>query len=379
MRPPRRVSAPVDFFSFWNRGERAGAVWALVVVLGLCVGVSEAQAQRASGGSAPKQRAAPDDARAAGAGLATLLDSVRVDVGMLIQSDLDYSEDPQATAFQIRAARLRMKAESRGMQAFIQTEFKDAPAIFDARLRIPLHERVEVTAGLYKSPFSASFLTSRIVIPLVERARAVNRIAPNRQIGASLGVDVVPERLQVEAGAYNGTGTSPGNDNRLFLYVARADLRVPIGGVLVRAGANGAASVDDGAEVRATGRPFRGRRMAGGIDASVSRGDWLLSAELLGVRLDPADGTGEVSAWGGYVTAGAPLTDRVQVVARYDAYQPAQPGARAPDLLSAGANVTSAPFVRIQLTGGLPIGSATPAAPAPRGAYATLRLQFAVR
>lgn len=384
----RRACASASPFHSRYGGRRAGAVFVLLLVLEFGIGVglggTEAQAQQLQNQTMPAERvtsvgSAGGSAESAARSAAALADSMRVNVGLLVQADYAYSEDLEASAFEVRAARLRAKAVSHGIKVFIQTELTRSPAIFDARFRVPLHERVQLTAGLYKAPFSASFLRSRIVLPLDERPRVVNRIAPNRQIGASLGVDVVPDRLHVEAGAYNGTGSNAGNDNRLFLYVARADAHVPLGDFTLQAGINGAASIDDGARVRVVDGPYRGRRMAGGVDASISGGGWLLSGEALALRLDPTGGAATQSAWGTSLTAGAPLTDDVQLVARYDTYQPAPSGARAPDLISAGANVDPTPHVRIQVTGGVPIGTATAAAPSPRGTYATVRLQFALR
>ena len=323
------------------------------------------------------------------------VDGADIRFGALAQMDLHVRGNEEPSGFDIRAARLRTSIRSHGFDAFLQTEFVRSPAVFDLRLRYRPHPQVRLTAGLFKSPFSRSHLTSRPVLPLAERPIPVDAIAPRRQIGAAVRMQDASGTVGLETGIFNGNGREiQPNDNEHFLYVTRlAGTRNTSVGT-VEVGINGAYSIDD--EVRLqdlSDTPFTGERAVAGADVEVRNRLWFVSGEALAVRLS-RDGTGgdipgdvrggaKQTGAGGYVAGGVPLPwfgdgQTVQAVARYEQFDPNLDVEDGWDLsrLSAGLNVRPTETLLLQWTGVLPLRERPGDLDGP---YMTLRLQLALR
>lgn len=319
------------------------------------------------------------------------LDGAEIQLGAIAQVDLNARADEQPSGFDVRAARLRTRIQSHGLEAFLQTEFARSPAVFDLRLRYRPHPQVRLTAGLFKSPFSRSHLDSRTRIPFAERPVAVDAIAPRRQIGAAIRLQNTSGTVSVETGIFNGNGREiQPNDNEHFLYVARLTgaQETPAGTVTV--GVNSAYSIDDGVRLRDLSEaPFSGKRAVFGADAEIRDDLWLLSVEALVAHLRPdataADPSRDAAhtGVGGYVTGGVPLpwvgdNQTLQAVARYEQFNPNQDEEDGRDLarISAGLNFRPAETIRIQWTGVVPLRERPGDLDGP---FMTLRLELALQ
>ncbi len=319
------------------------------------------------------------------------VDGTDIRFGALAQMDLHVRGNEEPSGFDIRAARLRTSIRSHGFDAFLQTEFVRSPAVFDLRLRYRPHPQVRLTAGLFKSPFSRSHLTSRPILPLAERPIPVDAIAPRRQIGAAVRMQDASGTVGLETGMFNGNGREiQPNDNEHFLYVARLTGTRNTSVGTINVGVNGAYSIDDDVRLQDLSEtPFTGERTVAGADVEVRNRLWFVSGEALAVRMS-RDGTGsgipgnaEQTGAGGYVVGGVPLPwfgdgQTAQVVARYEQFDPNLDVEDGRDLsrLSAGLNVDPADTIRLQWTGVLPLRERPGDLDGP---YMTLRLQIALR
>ena len=277
-----------------------------------------------------------------------------LDVGALVQADA-YLGDPAGDAFRARTARLRLGGTVNRLEYVLQTDFSSPSVLLDAYARLPLTNRLRLTAGLFKAPFSAEVLTSRSDILFAERARVVNALAPARQAGVTLGGPVLPNRLSVTLGAFNGTRGLTPNDNDHFLYVGRVQGQIPVGEERLRVGTNAAYSVDDDVNLGGVGRAdYAGTRFLFGVDARYETDRWLVEGELETAALDPDAEQAAVPTssdpFGLYLAGGVDVAPDHQLLARFDHFDPDVPEQVAPDdQLTLGYNYEPSSVLRVVL------------------------------
>jgi phosphate-selective porin len=247
----------------------------------------------------------------------------------------------------------------------------------EAFARLPLSDQFRVTAGLFKTPFSAEFLTSRPDILFAERARVVNNIAPNRQPGVTVSSDLT-EQLSATVGAFNGTRGLQPNDNDLFMYVGRLTGSTPVNIGQLEAGANVAYSIDDATALSNMGPPsvtssFTGTRLLFGADARLNAEQWFVAGELNTAQLDPEGTTNTYSPFGFYLAGGVSVSDGHQVRARYDQYDPDNPVLPAPsDQVTLGYDYEPSSLLRVLINYQAPVDTLNEG-------FVTARLQVALR
>lgn len=266
-------------------------------------------------------------------------------IGGLLQTDA-YLNRPSGDGFRARSTRLRFGGQASDLKYVVQTEFSSPSVLLDAFIQLPLTDRLRLTTGLFKAPFSAEILTGRPNLLLAERARVVNAVAPGRQVGATLSADLASDRLTITGGAFNGVPGLRPDPNGNLLYTGRVDGRVPIGDGQLKLGTNIAYRLDNGTSV--IGRSdFTGRRLLYGADATFTLNRWLLEGEVDGAQLDPDGNANTESPFGFYVTAGADVIENHQLLVRFDQYDPDQPGQGAPeDQVGIGYNYEPSSLLR---------------------------------
>jgi hypothetical protein len=299
-----------------------------------------------------------------------------VNVGALVQADA-YLGDPSGNAFRARSTRLRLGGEVTQLQYVIQTDFSSSSVLLDAFARLPLTNRLRLTAGLFKAPFSAEILTSRPDIRFAERARIVNTVAPNRQAGVTLGGPVLPNRLSVTVGAFNGTRGLTPNDNDHFLYVGRVQGQIPVGDEQLQVGTNAAYSVDEAVDLSGLGRPdYAGTRVLFGVDARLDTDRWFAEGELNAADLDPDENEASLTTSstpvGFYLAGGVNVAPEHQLLARFDQFEPDVPAQVSPeDQLTLGYNFEPSSVLRIVLNYQTPTDEVS-------DGFVTTRLQVAL-
>jgi len=327
-------------------------------------------------GTGPLQSAAAQSADDAGA--VSVAGGGTLTIGGLVQTDA-YLGGSGPDQFRARSVRLRLGGSVRDLRYVVQTDFASSTVLLDAYARLPLTPRLRVTAGLFKTPFSAEFLTPRPAILFAERARVVNALAPNRQAGVTLAGTLLPNRLTATVGVFNGTRGLGPNDNDLFLYVGRLDGQRPLGPGRLEVGTNLAYSVDDAVALRDLGRPsFAGTRFLFGVDARYETDRWLLAGEVDTGELDPR-GVGipgrarTADPFGFYLAAGADVAENHQLLARFDQFDPDTPAQVAPDdQLTLGYNYRPSSVLRVLLNYQAPADGLS-------DGFLTARLQVALR
>ncbi len=280
----------------------------------------------------------------------SLVRGTELGVGALLQVDGAVRRTEAPNTFELRVARLRFQGAAHRLQFFVQTDFLRSPAVLDTRLQFALSEVVSVAAGLYKAPFSSEFLLFRGDLTFLERSRVVNALAPRRQTGVSVRADLVPDRLRMEAGVFNGNGARLRiNDNDAFLYVGRIMSTHPLGrdGQLIL-GANGAYSLDEAVALSPAPSSFSGQRVVGGLDVRLTWDAWLLAAEGIAARLAPSDGPA-YKPHGFHVTGGYRVAPRHQVVIRADVYSDDRAATDESTEMLVGYNVAWTPTATLQV------------------------------
>jgi hypothetical protein len=317
-------------------------------------------------------------AQSADGGAVSVAGGGALTVGGLIQADA-YLGGASGDQFRARSARLRLGGQVNQVQYVVQTDFSSSSVLLDAFARLPLADRIRVTAGLFKTPFSAEFLRSRPDILFAERARVVNSIAPNRQAGVALDASLLPNRLSATVGAFNGTRGLRPNDNDLFLYVGRLDGQLPVGTGRLEVGTNVGYSVDDNVDLSGLNRPqFAGTRFLFGVDARWETDRWLVAGELDTGELDPRGISvpslaASSEPFGFYLAAGANVAADHQLLARFDQFDPDVPAQAAPDdQLTLGYNYEPSSVLRVLVNYQTPLGEVS-------DGFLTARLQVALR
>ncbi|MBE0557502.1 MAG: hypothetical protein IH628_09750, partial [Proteobacteria bacterium] len=183
-----------------------------------------------------------------------------------------------------------------------------------------------VSAGQFKTPFSAEFLTYAGSIDFVNRSQVVTALSPGRQIGVQLGGEIAKNELSYLVGVFNGNGISTnGNEGDNFLSVARVMIN-PIGiasqpqSGFLGLGVNAAHSKETDATL-AGGllRGFTGTRVLVGGDILFVSGPVYLSAEFIYSRLRSIDRSSR-DPYGFHATAGYRVAERSQLLLRVDSF-----------------------------------------------------------
>jgi len=233
------------------------------------------------------------------------------------------------SGFSIANARVRVAGElDGGFGYLVRANLAGSPSILDAALHYRIAQPVTIQAGLFKAPFSREFLTNAGSIDFVNRSQVVSALAPGRQIGMQLSGRADHDAVEYSVGAFNGNRFGPnGNDNDGLLYVGRIGVWPRVFGPTPGAdrlgvGFNLGFSRDQNAPVgNGFLTAFRGDRTLYGADVLLTRGELLLSAEIIGARLAPPVGPA-IHPFGWHATAGYKITPKSQLLLRLDSFRP---------------------------------------------------------
>ena len=290
-------------------------------------------------------------------------------VGALFQFVGDFQADrsfPGQNGFSVANMRFRISGSlDRGFGYLFQTSFG---SILDARMSWHVARGLTLDGGRFKTPFSAEFLTPASSIDFVNRSQAVSVLAPGRQVGVQARGDLGSEggsSFGYALGVFNGNqGDVTGNDDDRFLYAGRVTWRIPMespggaGGAL-ELGASASASGDATEVGVAEGGSFSfsGVDALFGGDVRLTRGPWLLSAELLVGDTDEAPVRPSPRPWGYHGTVGFMVTDNSQMLVRWDSFDADIPDLADDDprLLVLGYNLWPTLATELQVNAVIPV------------------------
>jgi phosphate-selective porin len=242
-----------------------------------------------------------------------------------------YSNDESASAydyFKVRRARLDFKGDvSRQVGWELQidavqtlktvagTNVVSRPVILDALINYNLNPTLAVTTGQFKIPFGRENLASDGSLDTIDRAPVTEKLVPGRdnssqgrdfgvQLAGSLDFGRDDKVLDYAVGCFNGSGLYYDEENRKkdlagrLVYYPLKELTL---GVDIYSGKSGTTEAD---------------KLRTGLEFSWTAGKYFLKSEYITGR----DGTTDKSGW--YALAGAKLNPAVDLVARFDDYDP---------------------------------------------------------
>jgi hypothetical protein len=249
-------------------------------------------------------------------------------IGLLVQVGglLQYEQPDGSNGFELTNFRLKLSGEfDKGIGYMVQTAFTTSPAILDAKIYYKISKAFNVDAGLYKTPFSGEFLISAGDIDFVNRAQLAS-LVPNRQIGVQAR-GIIPETvLTYSAGVFNGNRFSPGgNDNNDFLYAGRLSFNPDITTIgtennKLEIAVNAAYSNDENVNISGIDPNFNGKRLLVGGDTRLEYNNWLLTAEAIYGKFEPAVGS-EFEPFSYQATVGYMFLDNFQGLVRWDSFK----------------------------------------------------------
>lgn len=250
--------------------------------------------------------------------------------------------DPQTSgsedSFRVRRARLSADGTFiEDVDFHLEVDVSRSAALEKAEIRILKVPQANVTLGQFKLPFSMENLTSGKRLDMVERTQVVTALAPGKDIGIMVGGQFFFKRFSYRAAMANGNGkNNQTNDNDQFIYVLRLEgtpiQRLSLGNqdLTVAVGVNGAYSRDSAVRAdtifgvkKAIGVTTEGARKLAGTDLSMQLGRLSLKTEYLWGEFKPyLNGKRLIRTDGYYIQGGWYLTQKLQALARYEAFDP---------------------------------------------------------
>ena len=275
---------------------------------------------------------AVDSIGASGQGLSEALQDVppfTMRIGARLQVRHRYETEGQTHLTRVQRGRLSFSGQVyEDFEYLIQLELAGPGVrLFDASVRYQLHPGAVLWAGQGKAPFGRQQLTSSGALHFVDRSIVDVRFAPGRQQGVGVGGMLAGERLQYQAGVFNGNGINQTqNPGGRMMPVGRL-VFTPLGAFPPEESAH----VGDSSPRVALGvAGLTNREVVDGIEVDVSRvgseaafrtGGLNMTAEFFREWAEPTDGERTVTD-GGHGQIGYLWDFRHEVVARYALIRP---------------------------------------------------------
>jgi hypothetical protein len=224
--------------------------------------------------------------------------------------------DTELLSDQFRVSRVRIRANGKLVKTlsfFVQLDAASNPALKDARLRVGCPAfPITLEMGRFLPIFGVEGGVNPYWLPAVDYSLVVPKMFPGLwDVGAKVyGKMAVNEQvgLNYAAAVVNGNGSYSDN-NKKKDFVGRVGVTLPAGVAV-----GGSAYIGKAAPADGVGDDLDKNRF--GADVKVVSGPLLLQAEgILGKN-------GETDALGFYVLGGFKVTPKLQVVGRFDSFDP---------------------------------------------------------
>lgn len=275
-------------------------------------------------------------------------------LGFLLQAVFDPGIDGDDPA-RARVANARIRLEGMldgGFGYRLQTNHATTSTLLDAEVSWSPGPELTVSAGRFKTPFSRELLTYAGSTDFVNRSRVVTALAPNRQVGFQLGVELT-DMVSWSAGGFTGP-TSQTSDESLLGVVRLEGSAIELGEGTLAVAAHFAGGREDAIGARQLGAAFSGDGVLYGVDARYESGALMFAGEYIRGEWEPDFGLSDVDSDGLYLTAGYMLTENRQALLRWDRFKaPGQP--LADNILVFGFNAWPTGATEIQVNWLLPL------------------------
>ena len=263
-------------------------------------------------------------------------------VGVLFKSLADFQVErsqPGNNGFSVINFRLKVSGDlDEGFGYYLQTEFTRSPSLLDAFLYYKISENFRVDIGQYKAPFSTEQLLSESALPFVNRARATAMFPPGRQIGLQL--KATTSTVEVSTGIFNGNGTESRNDNQNFMYAGQVIVS-PIKEEKYKLIITGNAAFSNDAT-----SSFKGDRILFGGDIAIVLNKFQLNSEF--VHQKSSSGI-ILNEYGYHITGAFYITEKIQMLARWDYIKLEGDGDFDDKLVILGCNIWPTEVVKFQI------------------------------
>lgn len=226
------------------------------------------------------------------------------------------SEFNDGNGYELDANRLGFRGVLDGKFSYrFQLEFTDAPSILDARLGYAFSDNLQIQVGSYKPRLSADLDPNPGITDFIDRARQVGAMMNNREIGITLLGE--NDGLNYAFGMYNGNRLENENDGD-FLYTGRLSYTFGDDDNSLELGLNGALNQSENERVGRSGLTSLGDRTIFGIYAEFNKAPVFGTFEYLQSDFDALELQTEETISGFYGTIGTNITERDQLIARWD-------------------------------------------------------------
>lgn len=250
-----------------------------------------------------------------------LLKSEPFNVSFLLQSTAGFSltEDfPQVEReFGLGATRLKFNGNvDEGFSYNLQLDFRSSPSVLDAAIGYRHSEGFGLEAGLQKPDIGLDLQPNPGATDFINRARLIGIMLNTREAG--LSASGVLDSFDYTVSVFNGTGRTLGNDGR-FMVAVKGAFSVDLendGSLYI--GANGALNGTEGEQVGNTNLISQGNRHIYGAFLKYDSDNWFGAAEVLVTTFDSIQIPGDETITGVYVTIGNNITEKNQLLARWD-------------------------------------------------------------
>jgi len=248
-----------------------------------------------------------------------LLKSDAFNVGFLLQSEALFTLDENnilgEDGFGLGPTRLRFDGQSDGGFAYeMDLELRRSPSLWDASIYYKSSEEFEIEAGMHKADIGLDLQPGPGKIDFIDRARLINVMTNRREVGISARGQF--DQFDYTVGVYNGTGRNLNNDgNLMYLLKAGYTLEFDNGGELYVV-ANGAYNGTVGESIG--NLTTEGDRLVYGGYIDYESDSWFGAAELLMTSFDSIQLTDEETITGAYITLGNKVTEKDELLARWD-------------------------------------------------------------
>jgi hypothetical protein len=233
--------------------------------------------------------------------------------GNVTFTDRDFND---GNGYELDANRLGFRGVLDGKFSYrFQLEYTDAPSILDARMGYAFSDNFQIQVGSYKPRLSADLDPNPGITDFIDRARQVGAMMNNREIGITLLGE--NNGFNYAFGMYNGNRLENKNDGR-FLYTGRLSYTFGNAGRSLELGLNGGYNQTENERVGRSGLTSLGNREIFGFYAKFTNASLFGTVEYLQSNFDAQELQAEESISGFYGTLGKNITERDQILARWD-------------------------------------------------------------
>jgi hypothetical protein len=250
-----------------------------------------------------------------------LLKSDPFNVGLLLQSEATFTlQDDNflgGNQFGLGATRLQFSGDVDGGYSYeMELELRNNPSVIDAIIGYRSSEAFGIKAGLQKPDLGLDLKPGPGNTDFISRARLIGTILNTRELGVSAAGQF--EQFDYMVAVFNGTGRSLSNDDN-FMYAAKGAFTIEQNnGGRFYIGANGALNGTEGEQVGNLGLFSQGNRLIYGAFADYESESWFGAAEVLMTTFESNQVPEDETITGAYITVGNNVTDRDQLLARWD-------------------------------------------------------------